>query len=39
MKKTLRAVFASILLASTLAGCIIVPLGGPGYHHHERYYD
>ncbi len=39
MKKLIGAILASVLLMTTLAGCIVVPVEGPGYyHHHERYY-
>ncbi|MDB5777469.1 MAG: hypothetical protein JWP38_3602 [Herbaspirillum sp.] len=41
MKKRLLAVLIAVLTASTLAGCIVVPLGdgGGGYRHHRGYYD
>ena len=36
MKRTALCLF---LLCATLAGCIVVPERGDGYHDHDRYYD
>jgi hypothetical protein len=40
MKRFIGAVLTSVFLMTTLAGCIVVPVDGPGgyYHHHERDY-
>jgi hypothetical protein len=37
MKKLAILAVLSVVLGSTLSGCIIVPDGG-GYHHHHDYY-
>ncbi|VXB31210.1 conserved hypothetical protein [Burkholderia sp. 8Y] len=37
MKKLAILAVLSVVLGSTLSGCIIVP-GDGGYHHHHDYY-
>jgi hypothetical protein len=37
MNKRLLAVLAVVLTASTLAGCIVVPVGDGGGYRHHRY--
>lgn len=38
MKKLAILAVLSVVLGSTLSGCIILPGDGGGYHHHRDYY-
>lgn len=40
LRRRMIRVLAAFALVSTLGGCIVVPVGAPGYYrpHHYRYY-